>query len=174
MCDVRVFARQNNKGKSALDLAGNDEIKAKLRAAGADEAAEEKANAPYDGEPDALVKMCDTSSAPDIAKVNDLIQRGINLRYQVRCGGIKKKKRWLWLLLACTNSRGIADEGLKKQVNESIVVRLDVLCRGMMRRGVCVWQQPTNTRVLNGIHENVLTGSCIHSDHVVPFLLADS
>ena len=49
-------------------------------------AAEEKANAPYDGEPDALVKMCDTSSAPDIAKVNDLIQRGINLRYKDRIG----------------------------------------------------------------------------------------
>ena len=31
---------------------------------------------------------------------------------------------------ACTNSRGIVDEGSKKKVNDSIVARLDVLCRG--------------------------------------------
>ena len=50
--------------------------------------------------PDALVKLCDSSSAPPTAKVDELIAAGINLRHKVRvkrdlivatlntCGGV--------------------------------------------------------------------------------------
>jgi hypothetical protein len=81
--------------------AGCAECVALLRAAGAKVEGEEKEAeaANYTGKPDALYKLCESSSTPPTAKVDELIATGINLRYQ---GDYK------WTALMCASDYGHA------------------------------------------------------------------